>query len=267
MLDFTGKVGIITGSGSGIGKAVATGFGKGGGKTIVADINAENGQATVDEIVAAGGAATFVKTDMTDAASIQALFDATLDTYGRLDVLHNNAYGIPANLFTEVGPVGSVSDEAWDYGLNMGLTSYFRAMRIAIAIYLEQGGGAIVNTGSVSGLTGEYGVGAYCAVKAGVINLTRQAAIEYGKKNIRVNCVCPGTIATPPMLGGMAHFGLEDVYPKVIPMGRLGRPEELANAVLFLASDLASYITGEVLTVDGGIMAKTGLPNFLGIGE
>jgi meso-butanediol dehydrogenase/(S,S)-butanediol dehydrogenase/diacetyl reductase len=267
MISFANKVGIVTGSASGIGKAVARGFAQAGGAVVVADISEEGAQAAAAEIVAGGGRAVAFATDTTKLESIQALFDFTLDKFGRLDVLHNNAYGIPPNLFTEVGPVGAVPDEAWDYGLNMGLTSYFRSMRIALAIFEKQGGGTIVNTGSVSGLTGEYGVGPYCAVKAGVINLSRQAAIEYARKNIRVNCVCPGTIATPPMLNGMKHFDLEDVYPKVVPLGRIGRPEEVANAVLFLASDLASFITGEVLTVDGGIMAKTGLPNFLGIGE
>jgi meso-butanediol dehydrogenase / (S,S)-butanediol dehydrogenase / diacetyl reductase len=267
MISFNRKVGVVTGSGSGIGRATAIGFARAGGSVVVADINIEAAQATVNDIKAQGGTASACKTDMTRAEDIQTMFEFTLQQFGRLDFLHNNAYGIPPSLYTEVGPVGSSSDEAWEYGLNMGLTSYFRAMRAAIPIFLKQGAGVIVNTGSVSGLRGEYGVGVYCAVKAAVINLTRQAAIEYAGKNIRVNCVCPGTIATPPMLAGMKHFKLENVYPEAIPMGRIGKPEELANAVLFLASDLASYITGEILTVDGGLLAKTGLPNFLQIGK
>ena len=135
MISFEGKVGVVTGSGSGIGKATAIGFAKAGGTVVVADISPEGGAATVNEIVASGGKAASIKTDMTKLEDIQALFDFAVDKYGRVDFLHNNAYGIPADAYTEIGPLGAVSDAGWEYGLNMGLTSYFRATRAVLPIF------------------------------------------------------------------------------------------------------------------------------------
>ena len=153
-------------------------------------------------------------------------------------------------------------DQIWTATLDVGLTAVFRAIRRAIPVMRVQGSGAIVNTASISGLYADYGIVAYNAAKAGVVNLTRVAAIEYARFGIRVNCICPGAINTP-LLTAAAQPEMIKKFNEVIPMGRLGRPEEMANVILFLASDLASFVTGSAYVADGGQTAKTGSPSFL----
>lgn len=262
---FDGKVGLVTGAGSGIGRATALGFAQRGGAVAVADINAENANKVVAEITAAGGRALAIVADVTKAADLDAMFAQTTGAFGRLDFLHNNAFGLPAVQTNAqvAGRVADVADEVWDKMVDLGLTAVFRAMKRALPIMRAQGSGVIVNTASISGLYADYGIAAYNAAKAGVINLTRVVAIEYARAGIRANCVCPGAINTPLLAPALELPGFADRFDEAIPMGRLGQPEEIANVVLFLASDLASFVTGSAFVADGGQTAKTGSPSFM----
>src|SRR6185312_115559 len=224
---FDGKAGLVTGGGSGIGRATALGFAARGGAIAIADLNGDNAKKVEAEIKAAGGKALAITADVTKPADIDMMIDKTTSTFGRLDFLHNNAFGMPPLRANSpiVARTGDVSDEIWNHMLDVGLTAVFRGMKKAIAVMRAQGGGAIVNTASISGQRGDYGIVAYNAAKAGVINLTRVAAIEYARHNIRVNCICPGAIDTPLLSGSLTKEGRAR-FDEVIPMGRLGRPEE-----------------------------------------
>jgi len=261
-MDFSGKVCVVTGAGSGIGRATALGLAQRSGKVVVADVNGDAAASVVAEITGAGGTAIAVTADMTQPRQIDAMLDQAVETYGRLDVLHNNAFGIPSTLQgRRMARIADLDQNVWDYTLQVGLTAVMQATRSALPIMLRQGGGAIVNTASISGLFGDYGIAAYNAMKAGVVNFTRVVAMEYAPHNIRCNCVCPGAIDTPLLrrsLDTIQGFGPATIAQ--IPMGRLGRPEEMANVVMFLASDLASYVTGAAFVADGGLTAKTGIP-------
>jgi meso-butanediol dehydrogenase/(S,S)-butanediol dehydrogenase/diacetyl reductase len=262
---FDGKVGLVTGAGSGIGRATAIGFAQRGGAIAVADINGENANKVVAEVTAAGGKAIAIVADITKPAELDMMFSRTKTAFGRLDFLHNNAFGMPAaQASTHVSArAGDVDDNVWDHMLDVGLTSVFKAMKKAIPLMRANGGGAIVNTASISGLRADYGIAAYNAAKAGVINLTRVVAIEYARSGIRANCVCPGAINTPLLAPALELPGFAAKFDDAIPMGRLGKPEEIANVVLFLASDLASFVTGAAFVADGGQTAKTGSPSFM----
>jgi len=261
-MDFSGKVCVVTGAGSGIGRATAIGLAGRGGRLVVADVNADAAASVVAEITAAGGTAIAVTADMTDPRQIDAMLDRAVETYGRLDVLHNNAFGVPPTLQgRRMARVAEMDQNVWDYTLQVGLTAVMQATRGVLPIMLRQGGGAIVNTASISGLFGDYGIAAYNAMKAGVVNFTRVVAMEYAPHNIRCNCVCPGAIDTPLLRRSLDTIqGFSQAAVAAIPMGRLGRPEEMANVVMFLASDLASYVTGAAYVADGGLTAKTGIP-------
>jgi meso-butanediol dehydrogenase/(S,S)-butanediol dehydrogenase/diacetyl reductase len=226
-----------------------------GARVVIADIDDHGGNRVTKEI---GSAAVFHHTDVGDPGEVEAMIKFAVDRYGRLDVLFNNAFT------TTFGPVGEMTVDGWGKTLSVTLSGVFYGMRFALPQMVAQSGGAIVNTASISGLGGDYGAGAYNAAKAGVVNLTRTAAIEYARKNIRVNAVCPGVIATPAVLNGLigrsrnperARQRAEECHP----MGRLGKPEEIAKVVLFLASDDASFMTGSMVVVDGGVTAHTGL--------
>lgn len=262
---FDGKVGLVTGAGSGIGRATAIGFAQRGGAVAVADINGENANKVVAEITAAGGKAITIVADVTKPAEIDMMVARTTSALGRLDFLHNNAFGMPvAQTSTQVAArAADVDDAVWSHMIDVGLTAVFRAIKRAIPVMRAQGGGAIVNTASISGLRADYGIAAYNAAKAGVINLTRVVAIEYARHGIRANCICPGAIDTPLIAAALAQPGFADRIKEAIPMGRLGKPEEMANVVLFLASDLASFVTGSAFVADGGQTAKTGSPSFM----
>jgi meso-butanediol dehydrogenase/(S,S)-butanediol dehydrogenase/diacetyl reductase len=264
-MDFKNKVGLVTGAGSGIGRATAIGFAQRGGAVAVVDINGDNANRVAAEITAAGGKALAIVADVTQAADIDMMVTRTVGALGRLDFMHNNAFGMPpaqANS-TFVARTGDVTDEVWTRMIDVGLTAVFRGMKRAIPVMRAQGGGAIVNTASISGLRADYGIVAYNAAKAGVVNLTRVAAVEYARHGIRVNCICPGAIDTPLLAAALTTPEARAKFNEVIPMGRLGRPEEMANVVLFLGSDLASFVTGAAYVADGGQTAKTGSPSFL----
>jgi len=255
------KIALITGAGSGIGEATAKTFAREGATVVVVDLNEDGAARVVSEIRKAGGAAESLRADVGVPAEIERMIKFARDRFGRLDVLHNNA------IFTTVGRIGEISLEGWQKTLDVGLTAYWYATKCALELMLPARKGAIVNTASVSGLAGDYTLGAYNAVKAGVVNITRVTGIEYARKGIRCNAVCPGPIGTPPLLR------MEDSRPDIvarireaIPMGRLGEPQEIANVVLFLASDEASFVTGAFFVADGGLWAHSGMPSLSGEG-
>jgi meso-butanediol dehydrogenase/(S,S)-butanediol dehydrogenase/diacetyl reductase len=258
---FDAKVCLVTGAGSGIGRATAIGFAQRGGKVVVSDVNGNSAEEVAGEIAAAGGTAKAIVADMAIPADIAAMVARTVQEFGRLDVLHNNAFGVPAALRDKrLARVADTDQAVWDYTIQVGLTAVMQATKAALPIMRQQGGGAIVNTASISGLFADYGITSYNVMKAGVVNLTRGTAIEYARYNIRCNCICPGAIDTPLLQRSFSIPGFADATRAAIPMGRLGRPEEMANVVLFLASDLASYVTGAVFVADGGLTAQTGIP-------
>ncbi len=244
------KVALITGGGSGIGRSTCLLFAQEGAKVVVADYVADGGSETVRQIKAAGGEASFVLTDVAKSADVQNMIATTVKTYGRVDVLFNNA-GIE-------GPsskIANYKEEDWDRVIAIDLTSVYLGMKYVIPEMLKQGGGVIISTASVAGIVGFPGSGAYAAAKAGVINMTRMVALEYADKNIRVNCICPGIIETP-MVDRVVGNRSKDRVIKAEPIGRLGRPEDIANAALFLASDESSFATGAPFIIDGGYVAR-----------
>jgi NAD(P)-dependent dehydrogenase (short-subunit alcohol dehydrogenase family) len=252
MPDLSGKVAMVTGAASGIGRESALAFARAGAKVVVSDVDEAGGAETTKMITDMGGDATFVKADVSKQAEVQALVDKTVETYGRLDCAHNNAgiEGAPA-------PCLECTEENWDKTIAINLTGVFYCCKAEIAQMLEQGGGAIVNTASVAGLVGFGGIPAYTASKHGVNGLTKVVALDYAKENIRANSVCPGVIDTPMIdrfTGGDAEAkaGMEAMEP----VGRLGKPSEVADAVVYLCSDEASFITGINMPVDGAFVAQ-----------
>src|SRR5215813_9070018 len=234
-----GKVALVTGGASGIGRATALTFAREGAKLIIADMYEEGGQQTVHLITEQGGEAIFVRTDVSQAVEVQALISQAVATYGRLDCAHNNA-GISGG---GSALTAEYAEERWHQVIAVNLTGVWLCMKYEIPQMLSQGGGVIVNTASVAGLIGARGLAAYVASKHGVVGLTKTAALEYATQGIRVNCVCPGMIQTP-----MTERGLQDSdrRARVIasePVGRLGNPEEVAEAAVWLCSDAASFVT------------------------
>lgn len=254
-----GKVAIVTAAGSGIGAASARRFARAGAAVIVADLSGTRAERVVGEIKQAGGRASALKMDASDPEGVQAAVKLALDNYGRLDVMFNNAGA------ADVATVENTSLESWNRVMAVTLTSTFLGIKYSVPIMRKQGGGAIVNTASISGTRGDYGMASYNAAKAGVINLTRAAALENARHKIRVNCVCPGAINTraPELIAGDRADEFRRIQGEAAPMGRIGEPEEIANTVLFLASDEASFITGEAIIADGGMTAGTGLVNLM----
>ena len=255
------KVALITGSGSGIGEATAKRLAAEGAAVVVVDLNEEGAVRVAGEIRSAGGVAEAMRANVGNPSEVEQMIRFAVDKFGHLDILHNNAI----RLYT--GRVGEMTLEQWRKTVDIGLTAYWYATRCALAVMVPNRKGAIVNTGSVSGIAADYGLGAYNAIKAGVINLTRATAIEYARKGIRCNAVCPGAILTPPILKSRRAIPeLAAKSEQVIPMGRYGEPIEIANVVLFLASDEASYVNGTCIVADGGLLAHTGLPSVAGAG-
>jgi meso-butanediol dehydrogenase/(S,S)-butanediol dehydrogenase/diacetyl reductase len=252
-----GRVAVVTGGGSGIGAATVRRFAREGASVIVADLSGTRAEKIAQEVTSTGGKTRQLKMDASDPEGVQAAIRLALDCYGRLDVMFNNAG------FAELSSIEDTSLESWNRVLAVTLTSTFLGIKYSIPIMRQQGGGAIVNTASISGTRGDYGLASYNAAKAGVINLTRAAAMENARYKIRVNCVCPGAINTraPELLAGNRADEFRRLQAAAAPLGRMGEPDEIANTVLFLASDEASYITGEAIIVDGGTTVQTGLAN------
>jgi NAD(P)-dependent dehydrogenase (short-subunit alcohol dehydrogenase family) len=247
-----GKVAIVTGAGSGIGRATALAFAQAGAAVVVADHSVATGNDTVACIHAAGAEAVFVRTDVSQAADVAAMVAEARAAYGRLDYAFNNAGIAGAQAQTP-----DCSDANWDRVIGVNLTGVFLCMKHEIPAMLKYGGGAIVNCSSIAGLGGFPGIPAYVASKHGVIGLTKTAALEYAIKGIRVNAVCPGVIRTPMVeeyTGG--DKAAEEQMVAMEPMGRMGEPEEIASAVLYLCSGAASFVTGHAMVVDGGVVAR-----------
>ena len=246
--DFTGKVAFVTGAGSGIGRAAALAFARAGASVVAADIAGQNGEETAHLIEAAGGRALAVTCDVTQATDVQAALDQTIATFGRLDCAFNNAGVEQRN-----AAVADFEEGEWNRIMDVNLRGIFLCMKYQIPLLLKQGGGAIVNTSSGAGVIGIKGGAAYAAAKHGVIGLTKSAALDYAAQGIRINAVAPGYIATPMMerFTGGTDQGREQVVSEE-PIGRMGQPEEVAEAALWLCSDAASFLVGHALVVDGG---------------
>jgi NAD(P)-dependent dehydrogenase (short-subunit alcohol dehydrogenase family) len=252
-----GKVALVTGAGSGIGRATAIKLATGGAKVTVADVNEDGGRETVDSIEQAGGDAMFVRTDVANSADVQALIRATVETYGRLDCAVNNAgisgtSGDGRRYGTHEYP-----EELWARILSINLTGLFLCLKHEIAQMLAQGtGGAIVNLASIAGLVGGFG-SAYVASKHGVVGVTRNTALEYARSGIRINAVCPGAVETAMTAAAFSAIpGLEERWRETEPVGRFAAPREIAEAITWLCSDAASFVTGVALPVDGGWTAQ-----------
>jgi len=248
-----GKVALITGAGSGIGQATSRIFAREGAKLILADVVEEGGNRTLKIVQDLGAQAIFVKCDVAQWSDVEAAVAKAVQTYGRLDCAFNNA-GIEGR----GGNTHECTEENWNRVIAIDLTGVWLCMKAEITQLLKQGGGgAIVNTSSGAGLAGVRGMPAYVAAKHGVAGLTRAAAIEYGRNGIRINAVCPGPIRTP-MMGRLLHGrpDAEERFARSEPLKRLGEPEEIGEAVAWLCSDRASYVTGLPMPVDGGFMAS-----------
>ena len=249
--NFSGKSVIITGAGSGIGLATAKAFAQAGARVVVAEISAKAGEEAAAAIKAAGGEAIFAHTDVSNAASVSALVDKAVSVFGRLDFAVNNA-----GIDPELVPEATWDENTFDRIIGVNLKGVFLCMKYELAQMVKQGGGVIVNVASIAGITAVYNKPSYTASKHGVIGMTKAAALQYARRGIRINALCPGGVQTPiaddntkgdpAAIAGMANAH---------PIGRIGQPEEMATAAMFLCSDASSFMTGQPLVVDGGLTA------------
>jgi NAD(P)-dependent dehydrogenase (short-subunit alcohol dehydrogenase family) len=238
----TGKSAIVTGGGRGIGRAIAETFAREGCRVLVADIDVGNAAEVAEAITKGGGQASYRLLDVSNEAEVAATVKDAMDAFGKLDIMVNNA--------------GVGGGQGWDKTIAINLSGVFYGCRIAGEAMAASGGGAIVNTASVAGLVGLGGDGAYVAAKHGVVGITKEFALRLGPQNVRVNCVCPGWIQTEMTRGLMDNEAFLRRTESLVALGRMGQPQEIANAFLFLASDEASYVTGSAMVVDGGWIAR-----------
>ncbi|WP_223593791.1 SDR family NAD(P)-dependent oxidoreductase [Neobacillus bataviensis] len=249
------KVAIITGAGSGQGKASAKLFAQEGAHVIIAEWNEENGKQVEQEIRDAGFNAVFMKTDVSNEENVRAVVEQTVEQFGRIDILFNNAgIGFSARSKYTMSSLLKTPLEDWNQILAINLNGVYHMSKYVLPIMINQESGSIVNNSSLNGIQGVTGADAYTAAKGGVVALTRVMAADYGKHNIRVNCICPGAIDTPMIAEVLQNEKFTESFT-ANPLGRVGKPEEIANAALFLASDESSYITGLIMPVDGGLNA------------
>ena len=246
--NFTGKVAFVTGAGGGIGRATALAFAREGANVAVTDVSEQNLQETARLIEELGGRALGIKCDVTRAEDVKSALDRTIETFERLDVAFNNA-----GSEQPITATADLTEEEWDRIVGINLRGVFLCVKYEIPLLLKQGGGAIVNTSSGAGVKGIAGQAAYCAAKFGIVGLTKAAALDYAASNLRINAVCPGIIETPMMdrFSGGTPEGRERVIAQE-PVGRMGKPEEIAAAVVWLCSDAAAFVVGHALVVDGG---------------
>lgn len=246
LLDFTGKVVLVTGGATGIGRATSLAFARQGATVVIGDVD-DRAAETVELIEEAGGTGLFVRTDVTVAGDVERLVQTTIDTYGGLHVAFNNAGILPPT-----GPLLEQSEADWDKTIAVDLKGVFLALKYEIAHMVDNGGGAIVNTASVAGIIADPGMAPYVAAKHGVVGLSKAAALDYAKAGIRVNALAPGLVATGMTKGWLDDPDMRDVVVAGSQLGRPAEPEEIAGMVLYLSSDLASFATGGVYVVDGG---------------
>lgn len=250
-----GKVAVITGAGDGIGKASARVFSENGARVVIADNDSEKGSLAAEEISSSGGEAVFLRTDVSSEQAVVELFRKTLDLYGGLHVLYNNA-GV--FLQGRDGKVEDIEEAAWDRIIGVNLKGTFLCCKHGMPALIRSGGGSVINTSSSAGVIGVPGCGAYSASKGGVISLTRAMAVEYAPRGVRVNCIVPCAVETPMnarSAGENPGFD-EQAFFKAAPLGRYGTPEEIARFAMFLASDESSYAVGGVFVADGGITIR-----------
>ena len=243
-----GRAALVTGAGSGIGRASAIAFARSGASVMVSDVNEAGGAETVAMIEAAGGTARFMRCDVGNGDDIAALVDGTVAAFGRLDCALNNA-GV--NRLED----DEYEDAVWERAISINLSGVMRCMREEARVMLPAGGGAIVNTASINGLIGNPAQPAYSAAKHGVVGLTRHAALRWATQGIRVNAVCPGVIETNMTTPLFENADMRKIVETMTPMGRFGKPEEIAEAVVWLCSDAASFVTGHPMVIDGGSVA------------
>jgi NAD(P)-dependent dehydrogenase (short-subunit alcohol dehydrogenase family) len=254
ILSLKGKIAIVTGAASGIGFATSELLAEYGAQVVMLDINEEKGREAAEKIEKTGDKAVFIKCDITSSAACQRVVSDIKGKFGRIDILHNNAGIIVRKTVVEL------DEKEWDLVIDVSIKGTYLMSKYVIPVMVAGGGGSIINTGSGWGLKGGDNAASYCAAKGGVVNLTRAMAIDHGKQNIRVNCVCPGDTDTPMLRGEARQLGVdEENYIKSSgkrrPLQRVGAPRDVANSVLFLASDLSSWVTGSALVVDGGGLA------------
>ncbi len=250
---FDGRVVVITGAGAGIGRDSALAFAREGAAVAVLEVRAVRAEQTAELVRQAGGTAVAFPCDVRDGVQVEQAIAAVAERFGRIDVLFNNAGT------TRPGDVVSVSIEDWDMVLDVNLRGTFLVSRAVLPQMLALGGGAVINMGSVDGLAGDARMAAYNAAKAAVVNLTRSMAIDFGPRGVRVNCICPGLVGTPAVLRMFSDESRQRMQA-VTPLGRIGRPGDIASLAVFLASDDAAYINGTTVVADGGLMARTGMP-------
>lgn len=244
------KVAIVTGAGSGIGRAMAKLFAQEGAKVVVADYNEESAQETVQMITSAGGQAAVSKTDVSQEDQIKAMIQSAVDQFGGLDIIANNAGVAPT------GDIATTTDENWQKTIDIDLKGVFLGIKHAVPEMEKRGKGKIINTASIAGLVGFQGASAYCAAKGGVVNLTKEAALDLAAKKINVNAIAPGIIKTNMTADILNDQKVAEGMLAQTPIGRLGEPEDIAWAALFLASEESDFVTGHILVVDGGWIVK-----------